>query len=68
MILISSKAGQRLAKTKVAVRKAEKNYRNSNGCPVAFKELDYARLDYSVACTDLANELIASRHHEAEGD
>ena len=61
MITISSAAGVRLAKAKVAMDAAAKT---------AMGDDEFHRLiaEYEDAADAVADELIAQRHHEREGD
>lgn len=68
MIMINSKAGQRLAKAKRLLDEHEAYCLNSPSNAQYDADLDGLILDYEKAADALANELIAGRHHEAEGD
>ena len=78
MITITSKAGQRLAKAgralwaaEEAVNKELERIAESKGAEFDYAlkyDLDKARQEWQKASEQLTNELIASRHHEAEGD
>ncbi|RUR26825.1 hypothetical protein ELY33_17100 [Vreelandella andesensis] len=65
MIMISSKAGQRLAKAK-ASRDDQQMIHSGGGDN--WRELRNARHQFAVAAEDLADELIADFHHCVEGD
>jgi hypothetical protein len=62
MIMISSKAGQRLAKAKAALEKWRHTGEAGGAHPSRLKD------EFGHASTALAEELIADRHHLAEGD
>lgn len=68
MITISSKAGQRLAKAEAEyARLVSESYNQPD------KEIDYqcaaaCHEEFMRAAHELGRELIADRHHEAEGD
>ena len=62
MIMISSKAGQRLARARSRLGALD--------LALEIDPRDEQRIldEYTEACAELADELIAGRHHEAEGD
>lgn len=62
MIMISTRAGQRLARAKVVLDLAESDEEVSN------QIIDAARIEFGQASIALADELIADCHHKAEGD
>lgn len=70
MITISSKAGQRLAKAKAAMDIAHNAYiyADAGSQMAAQHALDDASVEFDEAAKELADGLIADRHHEAEGD
>lgn len=65
MIMISSKAGQRLAKAK-AHRDEQQLIHSCGGDN--WIELRDARHEFGRAAEALASEIMAYRHHEVEGD
>lgn len=62
MIMIDSKAGQRLAKAKAALDLVEADEEVSTQLVIA------VRIEFGQAADAVADELVAARHHEAEGD
>lgn len=67
MITISSKAGQRLAKARASELAAIDHwakYPSEENWEVWKK----TQIEREAASSELADELIANRHHEAEGD
>jgi len=64
MIAISSKAGTRLANAKFALDEHEAHVLNGTHDP----NLEEIIREYESAADAVANELIANRHHQAEGD
>ena len=57
MMTISSPAGRRLARAKAAIDEG----------PMGLEGID-AWVEFEEAATAVADELIADRHHESEGD
>lgn len=70
MITISSKAGQRLARAKSEYDTARLAYIHADTQEeiAAQHNLDDAKFEFRSAAKALADELIADRHHEAQGD
>lgn len=67
MITISSKAGQRAAKARASEIAAYEHWRKF---PTEDNHLVFEKclIETRAAFTELGDELIANRHHEAEGD
>jgi hypothetical protein len=74
MIMISSKAGQRLAKAAHRLQAAEQAINEAlkghddeevSQCNL---EMIVARHEWQASAAEVSQELIAGRHHEAEGD
>lgn len=74
MIMISSKAGQRLARTAQRLQLAENAIneaikgRDDEEVSACNRELTVARHEWQASASAVSQELIANRHHEAEGD
>lgn len=74
MITITSKAGQRLAKAahrlqvaEYAINEAIKG-RDDEEVSACNRALTDARREWQASAAEVSQELIADRHHEAEGD
>ncbi|MDT8894202.1 hypothetical protein RSO41_06000 [Halomonas sp. I1] len=70
MIMVTSKAGQRLAKAKSRHDKLFEEYVNADSSHVhaALRTLQSAKREMDRAALALADELIEGNHHLAEGD
>lgn len=67
MIMVSSKPGQRLARAKAAQDAASEAFQAGETQGLHYSYLQ-ARNELVKAAEALADELVADRHHEAEGD
>jgi hypothetical protein len=67
MIMISSKAGQRLAKAKAAQDAAAEAFQVGETQGLHYSYLQ-SRLELVKAAEAVADELVADGHHEAKGD
>ncbi len=64
MMMISSLAGRRLARAKAEIDRIESTVLNG----VHVKECEQAVEEYEAAADAVANELIAHRFHEMDGE
>lgn len=74
MIMISSKAGQRLARAAHRLQVAEQAInealkgRDDEEVSACNRALTDARHEWRASAAEVSQELISGRHHEAEGD